>query len=535
MGDAADHPLRQQPGARTGGTNTFPKTVAIIGASISGLSLALALLHANLFRPEDITIYDLRPNPSSSLTTPPPSTESGFDPSTTASGVILTPNGLAVLSNLGVLPRIKSRCWTATHRTFRSDPGDALVKKVRISGEEAGYGFENHRVWRSVLVEELLRMVEEAAIRVRWGRKFEGVVPESERVDGGSKAGVSGAVRFRVTHRNPTSPERSHSRIISADLLVGADGIYSVVRKHLDPTAQPVYTGTTGVLAHIRWDDVDWPMVTSPNSPDPHPYERQCTLQGTSGALFWLPEDAAGSVVMTGKQTRMTEPKPADLGSVTSQREAWERLSQDKHFLCEFYREGYEQWGATGRKIIDAVCDEEKGRGTLYLWPFMRMERLQRWWVSTPAADLRDGNRDNAAEPATPAPAGTILTLGDAAHALPPSSGQGVNQTLEDVWVLTRLLALVKQDQASGKTMQQALTFWQEVRQERIDEVYDWATNATNVSRLPKDEREKTLIDDAVKQREKGEGQSKKVGLGVDDMRWLYVPGWDEVIERWAK
>jgi 2-polyprenyl-6-methoxyphenol hydroxylase-like FAD-dependent oxidoreductase len=528
------------PDPRSDNTKPFPRTVAIIGASISGLSLALALLHANLFRPDDVTIYDLRPSPSTSSTTISPSTNSGFDPSTTASGVILTPNGLSVLSNLGVLPRIKPRCWTATHRTFRSDPGDTLVKKARISGKEAGYGFENHRVWRSVLVEELLRMVDEAGVRVRWSRKFEGIVSEGEEIDGGSEAGVSGAVRFRVTHRNPQFPERSHSRVVGADFLVGADGIYSAVRKHLDPNAQPVYTGTTGVLAHIRWDDVDWPKVTSPGMPELHPYERQCTLQGTPGALFWLPEDAAGSVIMVGKQTRMAEPKPTDPSSTNSQREAWERLSQDKDFLCKFYREGYEQWGATGRKIIDAVCDEDKGRGTLYLWPFMRMERLKRWWKSvqnvTEAVD--DGQRNGSSEPTpTAEPPGVILLLGDAAHALPPSSGQGVNQTLEDVWVLTRLLALVKQDQTSGKTVQQALTFWQEVRQERIDEVYDWATNATNISRLPKGEREKAMMDHAANTNveQRGEGQTKKVAFSGDDMSWLYVPCWDKVIERWAK
>lgn len=495
-------------------TSSFPASIAIIGASISGLSLALALLHARIFRPENITIYDLRHAPSQG--DPSSVGQSGFDPSTTASGVILTPNGLSVLSELGVLQRIKSRCWTATHRTFRSDPGDVLVKKVRISGEEAGYGFENHRVWRSVLVEELLDMVREAHVAVRWGCKFERMLNDTSEKDAQNTA-TNGRVHFEISQKGSAADERVKS-LAEADMLVGADGIYSAVRKNLDSEARPVYTGTTGVLAHIRWDDVEWPQVSdssaqtsSADSADAlsmHDYERQCTLQGQPGALFWLPEDAQGSVVMIGKQTRMPEPELKE--GMKSAREAWEALSQDTTFVCEFYQHGYQQWGETGRKIIDAVCDEKRGRETLYLWPFMKMEKLERWWKAI----------SGSTNTSTP---GIALILGDAAHALPPSSGQGVNQTLEDVWVLSQLLNVVK-DGVTSKSLDQALQFWQESRQDRIDDVYDWATNATNVSRLPKAEREK----------EQATG-SEKGNRNGDDMSWLYRPNWEQTIDTWSK
>ncbi|ETN43911.1 uncharacterized protein HMPREF1541_11042 [Cyphellophora europaea CBS 101466] len=472
------------PTNTTSHPSPFPATIAIIGASLTGLSLALSLLQSQLFQPPQITIYERRTAPApqfspanlplNSPTSDPehnhPSASlnpsgldpSGLDPSTTASGVVLTPNGLSVLSALQILPRIAPRCWTSAYRTYRND-ADELVRKVQVSGEEV-YGYRNHRCWRGLLVGEMLEMAREAGVVVRWGWRFSGVE------EGGGGAGV----RF-VVERVGDARE-----VVSADLLVGADGIYSTVRKHLDPVAAPEYTGTTGVLAHIRWEHVAWPEVPEGE------YERQCTLQGKPGALFWIPEDQEGSVVMVGKQVRVDGERS---------REEWDKLSRNKEYLCGFYRQDYGEWGSTGRKIIDAVC---RNRDTLYLWPFMRMAKLERWFSHQ----------------------GNVIIMGDAAHALPPSSGQGVNQTLEDVYVLTRVLELVK---TGRKDLQEGLRWWQEKRQQRIDQVFDWATNATNVQRLPQAEREKLLKEGGAKSQQE-----------TDDMRWLYKPGWDEVMATWV-
>ena len=189
-------------------------------------------------------------------------------------------------------------------------------------------------------------------------------------------------------------------------------------------------------------------------------------------------------MVMIGNQMKMEDEKS---------REELDRLARDKDYLCEFYRKDYDQWGNTGRKIIDAVC---RNKESLYLWPFMRMAKLERWFSQS----------------------GDVVIMGDAAHALPPSSGQGVNQTLEDVYVLTEVLSAVK---AGKKSLLDGLQWWQQVRQDRIDDVFDWATNATNVQRLPQAEREK-LIKAGAKPQQDG-----------DDMRWLYKPEWDVRLAEW--
>lgn len=412
-------------------------SVAIIGASLTGLSLTLCLLHYGLFSPEDITIYDLRapeiPDPAN------------------ASGIVLTPNGLAILDDLGILSRFKHLCWLSEYRTFKNDR-DETVRKTVIANESL-YGYKNHRVWRKTLLEALLAAVQERGVPIRWEAKFEKVVRESDD-------GVSFVVNGEET---------------TASMLFGADGIYSSVRKYLGPGIGPEYTGVTGVLSHIRRDEVRWPYES---------YEKACTIQGKPGALVLMPEDPEGSVVMVAKQVRM-EPKSRD---------EWEEYGTHKDLLCQFYREGYEQWGPTAQQIIDAVCRNPE---TLYLWPFMRMARLKRWFSIQ----------------------GKVIIMGDAAHALPPSSGQGVSSALEDAYSLTNLLL------QSSNDLTTTLDFWQKMRQQRVDVIFDWATNATNVQRLPQADRDKLVRE--------GKAKDANATENFDDMRWLYQPQIDQTIDAW--
>lgn len=345
---------------------------------------------------------------------------------------------------------------------FKND-NDETTKKVRIGGPEV-YGYDNHRIWRGLLLDEMRKMLAERNVLIVFNAKFRGIV--SDNADD-----VSFLVDDMIHH---------------ASLLVGLDGIYSTVRNHLCSQVRPEYTGLIGILSHIKHSSVRWPYEE---------YEKNATIQSKPGAIFWIAEDPTPDpTLMIGKQIHYPEQSRSDL----------EDLQSNHEKLAAFYKQDYEDYGPTARKIVDSVCASPE---TLYIWPFLKMPKLPKWYSDT----------------------GRVVLAGDGAHALPPSSGQGVNQALEDVYSLTLLLSGISgprasdTDGSSQSEMLEALAFWQQMRQERIDAVFDWTTNGSNVSRLPEAERKRLIAEGKVKENQ------------GDDMSWLYKPVIDEKIEAWIK
>ncbi|EMC95178.1 hypothetical protein BAUCODRAFT_530137 [Baudoinia panamericana UAMH 10762] len=389
------------------------------------------------------------------------------------SGVILTPNGLRVLDFLGVFDRVKDRCYKATYRNFKNAK-DETVRSVYIANEQS-YGYCNHRIWRRILLKEMRGMLVERQVTILYNTKFEGIVYESKN------EGVDFTVNGQIRH---------------ASLLIGSDGIYSRVRSHLSPDIIPEYTGIIGLLSHIPRASVAWPYED---------YVLNFTLQDKPGALVIMPEDPEAVDIMVAMQVHHPEQSRKDLDD----------LQADKERLVSFYTKAYDQWGPTARKIIDQVVAHKEN---CFIWPYMRMPKIPRWYSEN---------------------SGRVILLGDGAHgqiALPPSSGQGVNQALEDVYSLVTLLTSLCGSGANNsisdgnglataattETLLEGLAFWQDLRQKRIDAVFDWTMNASNLQRLPEAERQRLL--DAGKH--KGPG---------DDMSWLYGYEVDEEIRAWVQ
>lgn len=315
-------------------------------------------------------------------------------------------------------------------------------------------------------------MLAERNVQINYDSKFNGIVSDD-----------SNGVKFRI-----------NDNILSASLLVGSDGVHSSVRQYIAPGIGPEYTGIIGVLSHIKRSAVAWPYED---------YERNATIQDKPGAIFFIPEDADAEEIMIGRQIQYPEQSREDL----------EKLQTDYDKLVSFYRQDYDEWGSTARKIIDAVTEN---KGTCYIWPFVRMPTLPRWYSSS----------------------GRVAIIGDGAHAIPPSSAQGLCQALEDAFSLTLLLTTVvpvsgtsngvdsNEEKTAEARLLKGLESWQEMRQKRIDEIYDYATNFMNVSRMSESERKRHIV----------EGKSKERAGGEEDMGWLYRPKLEEeMMERLRK
>ena len=68
---------------------------------------------------------------------------------------------------------------------------------------------------------------------------------------------------------------------------------------------------------------------------------------------------------------------------------------------------------------------------------------------------------------------GNLVLVGDAAHAMQPSSGQGVSQALEDCQVLSILLGHYVGKQDRPKSIEQALTQYERIRRPRVQKCVD--------------------------------------------------------------
>lgn len=139
----------------------------------------------------------------------------------------------------------------------------------------------------------------------------------------------------------------------------------------------------------------------------------------------------------------------------------WSELQSDKDEAVRISSQNKESWPELIQSAIE-IIDKDK----VNTWPYYAVPRLEKW----------------------ASPSGQVIILGDAAHAVPPNSGQGVNQAFEDAW----MLALLLKNLSNGVESEKALQFWHGWRQERVDRILD-LTNAMNNKRLPLAEQEKLV------------------------------------------
>lgn len=395
-------------------------SVKIIGAGLSGLTLALALHHQNI----STTIYESRPAPLN-----------------IGGAVMLSPNALRILDALGLYTTLRTKGYNFDTLQFR-DTSDTLLETYEFGSVEK-YGYQALRIYRHVLIDALVDALREKGIEVVYGKKFERVVEDTAE-------GVKFAFADGTTE--------------TATLLVGADGIHSKVRRHLYPDLTPQFIHMAGITAAVPTAQLKLPEG----------YHIPVTITSPHGAFVIAPQEIDGSEVLIGKQRRLTEQDAA----------GWEKTAEAKDDAVRFLQADNEHFPEIVKNATAEISTKK-----LNIWPFYVVPRLEQW----------------------ASPTKRVVIVGDAAHAIPPSAGQGINQAFEDVYMLALLLG-----KSGGENMGDALGFWQAYRQERVDRVLA-LNKQIDLRRMPSDDK---VV---------GGYEREEFELG-----WLYKPDFQGVVEEWV-
>lgn len=313
------------------------KTVAVAGAGLGGLAVAIALrrhgINAQIFE----KARELRP---------------------VGAGLSIAPNGLAALAAIrpGIITSLNA-LGSQAHRVNLTKSTGESIAQVRVAF------FDKYR---------------QPMLNIRWSCLQEtlaaclpqDVIHLDHRLAGFTQD--DGKVEIYFERRAP----------VTADLLIGADGINSAVRQNLIGDASPRYAGRMSWRAVLKYrhERLAPNEVTFIAGPD-----------GKNFALF----DVGGGYVFWSAGALSSDGSVSDGALAASRRVA----------------ETFAGWVPPVQAIIAATPVED-----IVERPIEDRLPLTRW------------------------SSGRVTLLGDAAHAMVPALGQGANTAFEDAWELSQFL-----------------------------------------------------------------------------------------------
>lgn len=353
--------------------------IAIIGGGIGGLAAAAFLRRAGL----PATVY-----------------EQASQLGEVGAGVVVAPNAARLLRALGVLGVFEERAVRLeTGWEFRRwQDGSVLSSEDLATKCEELYGERTYTAHRADLLDVIARAVPDGDVRL--GKRCVAV-------------GLSGprrTLRF------------ADGETIEADVVIGADGIHSLVRAALTAPASPAYSGLCAFRALVRAEDAP-AFARRP---------AQALWVGPGHHLVHYP-------VSAGKFVNLVAFAPA--GDYTT--ESWTATATVAELLAEFA--GWDE------RLISLI----RAAGTPGRWALLDRAPLT-WWTR-----------------------GTATLLGDAAHPMFPFFGQGAAQAIEDGATLARCLAANPADPAA------ALRRYEELRIPRTTRLQEVSHARAHVNHLP--------------------------------------------------
>ena len=336
-----------------------PSRIAIIGGGIGGLAAALALER----RGAEVIVC-----------------EQSSAPSEIGAGLNLTPNAVKALRALGIESEIHAIGSGSEFLNIRSWKSGRLISRMRPGDFRLKFGAPNLTVHRADLIEVLRRALKTSALR--FGARCI-AVDVGERV---------------------TTARFADGSEIEADVVVGADGIHSVVRDSLFGRDVPRFTGC------ICWRGMA-PAGAVPRG-----------INTADGSLWMGPH---GHVVHYPVRRGELVNIVAHFDSDAWTEESWTRECDLSEVMTTYAR-----WNSDLLRLFP--CSER-----WYKWALYDRDPLERWSK------------------------GRATLLGDSAHAMLPYLGQGAAMAIEDGCVLAASIERHADD------LDQALLLYERLRAPR--------------------------------------------------------------------
>lgn len=338
--------------------------VIVAGCGIGGAALALALQKFNI----DCVVL-----------------EQAQKLEEVGAGVQLSPNGVAVLKNLGVHEALAKVAFQPRELLYRDwQTGEVLMSSPLMPQIAEHFGAPYYHAHRADLLGVLTERLD--GKRVSLGHKITSVTQHGDRVTAHLADG--------------TTQE--------GDVLIGADGIHSLVRGQLFQADAPQSSGCVAWRGMVDASDAAHLGI----SPSAHIWMGP----GHSVVVYYVSGGRKINWICIGS-------------SPANRKESWSATATVDEVLQE-----YEGWS-------DEVRDLVKLTRSPFVTALYDRAPLKQWVK------------------------GRVALMGDAAHAMLPYHAQGAVQSMEDAWVLARLLEM-----SDGK-VDAALDKYQQLRMDRTERV----------------------------------------------------------------
>lgn len=312
------------------------KKIAIIGGGIGGLTTAIALQSKGF---TDITVYEAAPEIRA-----------------VGAGILIASNAMTIFQRLGISEQIKSEGNILDFVSLANHHGE-ILSKVDFLKIIKRYGNGTVSIHRGRLQQVLLKNAGKTTVLI--GKRLKNI---------------------QNTEGSKTQLSFEDSTTAEADIIIGADGIHSAVRKHLFGETPLRYSGQTC-----------WRGIAKMQTEDPkasvemwgtHAGVRACVNQVNETEVYWYITQKHAA----GMKLSVEETKPYLLNLVS-------------------------EFNSPIQKAIQLTENQDILHNDL-----SDFKPINQWY------------KDN------------IVLVGDAAHATTPNLGQGACQAIEDALCLANCL-----------------------------------------------------------------------------------------------